>query len=119
MSAAAAESRGWLEAFSRIVAAESEVPSVASAADGRKLEERLNGIGGDLEQLQQLHGRIQAAMADLGFPPEARRYKPHVTLGRLRKGRRVSEDCIAELHEVATTHFGTMQVDEVVVLSSE
>jgi 2'-5' RNA ligase len=58
-------------------------------------------------------------MADLGFPSEARRYKPHITLGRLKKGRRVSEPCIEELRKLATTEFGTIPVAEIAVISSE
>ena len=34
--------------------------------------------------LLQLHERIQLALAELGFPSERRRFRPHVTLARLK-----------------------------------
>ena len=77
------------------------------------------GIEGDTEPLQQLQRTIANAMADLGFPPESRRYKPHLTLGRLKKGRRVSEEGKAVLHENADLDLGAIQVDEVIVFASE
>jgi RNA 2',3'-cyclic 3'-phosphodiesterase len=34
--------------------------------------------------LQHLHEKIESAVSRLGFPPEERRYTPHVTLARLK-----------------------------------
>jgi 2'-5' RNA ligase len=34
--------------------------------------------------LQHLHEKIESALSRLGFPPEERRYTPHVTLARLK-----------------------------------
>lgn len=34
--------------------------------------------------LQHLHAKIETALSRLGFPPEERRYTPHVTLARLK-----------------------------------
>jgi 2'-5' RNA ligase len=36
------------------------------------------------DTLQHLHGKIESALTRLGFPPEERRYTPHVTLARLK-----------------------------------
>jgi RNA 2',3'-cyclic 3'-phosphodiesterase len=36
------------------------------------------------DALAHLHGKIDSAVARLGFEPEGRRYAPHVTLARLR-----------------------------------
>ena len=44
------------------------------------------GLKGDCEELGLLAERIEAAMAELGFPREARRFSPHLTLGRVREG---------------------------------
>jgi 2'-5' RNA ligase len=46
------------------------------------------GIFGDTETLVHLQGRVENRLAVLGFPPEKRKYTPHLTLGRL--GRHVS-----------------------------
>lgn len=36
------------------------------------------------DALQHLHTKIETALSRLGFPPEERRYTPHVTLARLK-----------------------------------
>ena len=36
------------------------------------------------QALQHLHEKIESALGRLGFPPEERRYSPHVTLARLK-----------------------------------
>jgi 2'-5' RNA ligase len=43
--------------------------------------------GPGLEALVALAGALGQAMAGVGFAPEARAYRPHVTLGRVRQGR--------------------------------
>ncbi len=42
------------------------------------------GLGGDLESLLRLQRGIDQALIPLGFPPEAREFSPHLTLGRVR-----------------------------------
>jgi 2'-5' RNA ligase len=42
------------------------------------------GMAGDTERLAKLQARMQAAMAELGFPREARLFTPHLTLARMR-----------------------------------
>ncbi len=42
------------------------------------------GFGGDLESLLRLQRGIDQALIPLGFPPEARAFSPHLTLGRVR-----------------------------------
>ena len=42
------------------------------------------GFGGDLSELEELHGSIEAACGAIGFAPEGRKYRPHVTLARTR-----------------------------------
>lgn len=37
--------------------------------------------------LSRLHDDIERAMAPLGFPPEGRKFSPHLTLGRVKGGR--------------------------------
>ncbi len=36
------------------------------------------------EQMRALHGRVEAALAELGYREEHRRFKTHLTLGRVR-----------------------------------
>ena len=42
-------------------------------------------------ELDRLHARLGAALAELGVPVESRRYRPHATLGRKGQGARVPE----------------------------
>ena len=42
------------------------------------------GLGGDLEVLSALQGRVEDEVAQLGFPRERRPFSPHLTLGRVR-----------------------------------
>jgi 2'-5' RNA ligase len=52
-------------------------------------------------ELLELHRRVDAAMAGLGFPSEDRPFKPHITLGRVHKDgraidRKVVDRMVAE-----------------------
>jgi len=43
-------------------------------------------VGGDADQLVDLHGRLDKSCSGLGFEPERRPYRPHVTLLRANNG---------------------------------
>jgi 2'-5' RNA ligase len=43
------------------------------------------GIGGEVAKLAILQRDMEAALVPLGFPPESRSFKAHLTLGRLRE----------------------------------
>lgn len=43
------------------------------------------GVGGDLAALEQVQRAVGAALTPLGFPPEDRPFRPHLTLGRVRR----------------------------------
>lgn len=42
------------------------------------------GVGGDRDALAALQRDVTAALAAIGFPPEAREFRPHLTLARAR-----------------------------------
>ena len=44
------------------------------------------GIQGDLADLAGLQVRVEEAAGEIGFAPEQRPYRPHLTLGRVREG---------------------------------
>jgi 2'-5' RNA ligase len=44
------------------------------------------GLDGQVERLKDLAAVIEGEMELLGFPPERRSFKAHLTLGRLRRG---------------------------------
>ncbi len=41
------------------------------------------GLGGEVDKLKQLHKKLDADLVKLGFTPENRPFKPHLTLARL------------------------------------
>ncbi len=46
------------------------------------------GLGGDIDALQGLHELVSNAARSVGFRVESRAFQPHMTLGRVRRGRR-------------------------------
>ena len=44
------------------------------------------GLAGDLDALEALQEKLEAAMSGLNFPWERRTFNPHLTLGRVRDG---------------------------------
>ncbi|MBU1277468.1 MAG: RNA 2',3'-cyclic phosphodiesterase [Proteobacteria bacterium] len=49
------------------------------------------GLEGEVAQLAELAQAVEAAMEPLGFEPEKRAFRPHLTLGRVRRPRRVGK----------------------------
>lgn len=75
------------------------------------------GVDGEIEPLRELHAELEERLEAEGFPPEGRRYRPHVTLGRV-KGRRGVPELRALLQEHGDTELGTMRVQEIVLMRS-
>ena len=65
-----------------------------------------------------LQAAVEKSLEPLGFRGEARRYKPHLTIGRPGRGEQPRE-LADHLASLADFDGGTMLVDEVVVYSSE
>jgi 2'-5' RNA ligase len=77
------------------------------------------GGGDGSDGLVRLAESVETAMTRIGFRREGRRYEPHLTIGRVRSG----GPQIAALGELLRSHAdfdgGTMEVDEVVLFSSD
>lgn len=43
------------------------------------------GLGGDIDRLSDLRDNIQSELSSLGFVPERRQFRPHLTIGRFKK----------------------------------
>ena len=70
------------------------------------------------DALADLHRTLEAALADLGFKRERRAFKPHLTIGRVRRrspGRVFSEQLEARSHVAQ----GEQHVSAVAVMTSE
>ncbi|HVX13902.1 MAG TPA: RNA 2',3'-cyclic phosphodiesterase [Pirellulales bacterium] len=76
------------------------------------------GVGAGDEELVGLHGAVERAVSGLGFRHENRRFRPHLTLGRVRGDRE-----LGELGRLITANAeftgGVTSIDDVVVFSSE
>ena len=55
--------------------------------------------------LELLHHRVELAAAELGFPSEHRQttYRPHITLGRVKRGATLPADAIDEIDKDSTS----------------
>lgn len=76
------------------------------------------GLHGDTEELLRLQAALETELDGMGFPREVRRFRPHVTLGRVRR----SGPAVAELQTQLEAHesfdAGSFQASEVVVYAS-
>jgi 2'-5' RNA ligase len=78
------------------------------------------GMGQGSAPMVELHDRIDRELSALGYRPEGRRFRPHLTIGRVRS---CPPAAIAELGRLITQHAdfesGLSTVYEVVVFASE
>jgi 2'-5' RNA ligase len=77
------------------------------------------GAGEGGECLVALADAIETEMTQIGFRREGRRYEPHLTIGRVRTGGPAQSELAARLAENTDFDGGAMEVDEVVLFSSE
>lgn len=75
------------------------------------------GIGDASGQLASLHSRLEKACLAAGFPFEAKRFNPHLTLARLRQPKGAHE--LSEAHRRSTFGPHNFNVTELVVMRSE
>jgi 2'-5' RNA ligase len=76
------------------------------------------GAGKGSQAMIALQAAIQVKLDKLGFRGEARRYMPHLTLGRAGRDS-VAKALVRELAGLAEYEAGSMVVDEVTVFSSK
>jgi len=76
------------------------------------------GLRGDGELLQKLQQEVDAAMVPLGFEPEKRPFRAHLTLGRVkgRQGLRALQEALLAQQTFAAEAF---DVNELVLYKSE
>jgi 2'-5' RNA ligase len=77
------------------------------------------GIGEGAEEITALHTVLEERMLRLGcYRREERAFTPHITLGRARQGAG-GDELAAALQQKAGWQAGTVEVKEVLVMSSE
>ncbi len=77
------------------------------------------GAGEGLEPMIILHDCIEERLSELGFRSEHRRFRPHVTLGRVRGDVPGNRELGRQIAAFRDFEAGRMLVDEVVLFSSE
>jgi 2'-5' RNA ligase len=73
------------------------------------------GLSGPGTELEDLQSRVERVVRGAGFPPEKRRFEPHLTLARFREPERQVDSV---LRDVSERDFGGTSVREVVVYES-
>ncbi|MFW6103419.1 MAG: RNA 2',3'-cyclic phosphodiesterase [Chloroflexota bacterium] len=78
------------------------------------------GLESDEQELSQLAGYVDDAMAELGFPRETRPFTPHLTLGRVRQEVTELERCAirAALGRIPAPESATFDAREVSLMRS-
>lgn len=69
------------------------------------------------EPLQKLHKAVESRCADLGFDPEQRPFKPHVTIGRVKGASKSTVESFIDRHE--DFHIPDIPVEEFVLFESK
>ncbi|WP_333652563.1 RNA 2',3'-cyclic phosphodiesterase [Dissulfurispira sp.] len=69
------------------------------------------------EELKRLYEDIEESMFELGFEKEDRKFSPHLTIGRV-KERKGIEPVIKGLYTFKDTFFGSIEVNEVLLIRS-
>lgn len=78
------------------------------------------GMRDGVEPMIQLHAAVEEALGDLGFRQEQRRFRPHITLGRVRGGvGSESHEFAQRLKEQADFEAGISTVFEITIFASE
>jgi RNA 2',3'-cyclic 3'-phosphodiesterase len=78
------------------------------------------GVSEGTDEMVALHDAVETRLADLGFRREQRRFRPHLTIGRVRNSSPAGIRELAELLEEQREFVGgSCDVSEVVVFASE
>ena len=74
------------------------------------------GLTGD--RLVALASKVEAALQQLGFTPETRKFTPHLTIGRWRQTERAPGSLIQQLETWRVYEFGKSNVENVNLIES-
>jgi 2'-5' RNA ligase len=76
------------------------------------------GIEPDDDRLTSLQARIESGLQEIGFPRDKRRFRPHLTIGRVRSGR--GKQALVEVLEAkAAIDLGLLRIDQLTLYESE
>lgn len=76
------------------------------------------GLQGQVERLGGIQARLEKALQPLGFAPEKRPFRPHLTLGRI-KDRGGLENLVDALAALDVPEFNSFDADEIILYKSD
>jgi len=76
------------------------------------------GVDRGADELASLHKAIEKDLAKLGFPKEGRRFHPHLTLGRVRRGGAPQRELGGLIRDNEEFDGGAADINELVVFAS-
>ncbi|MBP88544.1 MAG: RNA 2',3'-cyclic phosphodiesterase [Planctomycetaceae bacterium] len=76
------------------------------------------GPGEGADEITKLQADLEENLLDLRIPRERRRFKPHLTLGRIREGGPRAEELTTILHKNAEFDGKSCKVEQVLTLAS-
>jgi 2'-5' RNA ligase len=76
------------------------------------------GLQGELERLSHIQARLEDGLVPLGFAREQRKFRPHLTLGRL-KDRGNRQALIEAMAELEIPEFDSFDVTEIILYKSD
>ena len=77
------------------------------------------GVSDPNDQIVELFKSVDQSLLTMGFPTEMKRYQPHLTLGRLRYGRRETGQLTEEIQSRIDYAAGEVSVEELIIFGSE
>ncbi|MDA8242082.1 MAG: RNA 2',3'-cyclic phosphodiesterase [Nitrospiraceae bacterium] len=72
----------------------------------------------DYAPLEDIYREVEGVMTQLGYPQEDRPFSPHLTIGRVRSGKRLME-VLKRLDELRAVSFDEFEVKGVTLMKSE
>jgi 2'-5' RNA ligase len=76
------------------------------------------GLVDEKETLTSLQKQIETYLEKIGFQPEDRPFRPHLTLGRM-KSSRGKEELVGRMEKHKEEEFGGFKVERVVLFKSD
>ena len=76
------------------------------------------GVGEGETEMVDLHQHVETALAQLGYPKEHRRFHPHLTIGRVRRGGPAVAELGAALDRQRDFAAGRVAVSRLAIFSS-
>ena len=76
------------------------------------------GLRGEVERLAKIQAGLEKTLAPLGFAPEGRGFRPHLTIGRV-KDRHHLQALIEAMSTLELPEFNSFDADEIILYKSD